>query len=220
MRIEELTVDQQVTIMAVIGSTQVEFLVAVEEVNVRKKVIFTTPIFREEKVVSFKNEGISTHLIVTLENKKPIVFRNVSIITMKKPDDTYCYAITSMSESAELNRRGSYRCFLGIDTLCRVAGTKTAYNITLTDISSTGFGFVCHQPVKLDMGTVVLIALNDFITETNEHYSFNLRGKIVRSAETENGRQVYGCTLDGKYVGLEPYIAKKERSNIQKKRLR
>jgi len=220
MKIEELAVDQQVTIMAVIGSSQVEFLVTVEEVNVRKKVIFTTPIFRDDKVVSFKNEGISTHLIVTIENKKPLVFRNVSIITMKKPDDTFCYAITAMGDSAELNRRGSYRCFLGIDTLCRCVGTKNVYNITLKDISATGFGFVIHQPVKLDMGTFVLVALNDFITETNEHYSFNLRGKIVRNAETEDGKQVYGCTLDGKYVGLEPYIAKKERSNLQKRRLK
>ena len=220
MKIEELTVDQQVTIMAVIGSSQVEFLVTVEEVNIRKKVIFTTPIFREDKVVSFKNEGITTHLIVTMDNKKPLVFRNVSIITMKKPDDTYCYAITSSGESAELNRRGSFRCFLGIDTLCRIVGDKTAYNITLKDISSTGFGFILHQPVKLEIGNLVLVALNDFINETNEHYTFNLRGKIVRHDETESGKQVYGCQLEGKYVGLEPYIAKKERYNIQRRRLK
>lgn len=220
MKIEELTVDQEVKIMAVIGSSQMDFEVTVEEVNIRRKVIFTTPVFRNDRVISFNKENIFTHLVVTFENQKPLVFKDVTIITMKKPDNSYCYAITSQAESVELNRRGSFRCYLGIDTLCRILGDKSAYNITLKDISSTGFGFIMHGNTTVDMGSTVLIVLNDYLEETKENYSFNIRGKVVRQTTTENGQQVYGCTLDGKYVGLDTYIAKKERLNIMRRRLK
>lgn len=219
MKVSDLPVGQAITIMVIISEQRLEFPSSVEQANPKKKLAYLSPVMKDGKILNFNGKGILTSLLVQLPDSKPLVFRNVTLNTMKKDDGTFCYGMQCLSEGLELNRRSSFRCQIDISTLLRISSIRTTYNIILRDVSSTGFSFAFHNSNdSCEVGSSVHIVLNDYLEETCEKFSFQLHGTVVRSEELDNGRMVYGCKMVTPVHGLDQYIAKKERLRIQKQR--
>lgn len=218
MRIEELTPQQPITFLVIAGEQQLEFSSTVLDVLPRRHMIVAAPVLKDDKIISFQGKGILVHLIVSFQDQKPHIFQNVTIHTAKNDDQSFCYTITTIAESKEFNRRGAYRCFVGIDSSIRVGTNRGAINVTIKDVSATGFSFATDADKEFQENESVHAVLNDYIEETAKNYSFHLFGIIVRHFQLENGKMVYGCKFTSKVVGLERYIMEKERLRLQRSR--
>lgn len=217
MNIEELIAGQNITIQVIVNGEQLELPTTVLEVLPKKHSILAAPIMKGDKVLSFRGEGILTHLIVAYANEKPQIFYNIVIRTMKLPDNTFSYLITTPAPSRTFNRRNAYRCFVGIPSTILVGLNRTAEETIIKDVSLTGFSFVVPSgQTSYTVGSTVHTVLSDFVDERKENYSFHLYGVIVRVSETENNKVMYGCRLVSKVAGLDRYIVVKERLQLSK----
>lgn len=219
MRIEELNPSQSITFFVIAGDQKLEFPSTVLETYPRKRMIIAEPILKNNKIVSFSGEGVQVHLIANFTDQRPHIFQNIKILTSKNSDDSFCYVITCASESKEYNRRGAFRCFVGLSTMVRVSSEKDALEAIIKDVSVTGFAFTLSAlDDELPVGATVHMVLNDFIEETGKNYSYQLMGNIVRSYSLESGKKVYGCQMTNRVIGLDRYLNEKERIRIQKNR--
>lgn len=219
MRIEELEIGQNVTLQVMIGAEQLEFPISVMESAPKKHGIFTSAIMKDDKVLSFKAPGIFTHLIVSFTETKPHIFDNVEIQTLKSNDGSYCYFISTNDPSKEFNRRGAFRCYLGLPGTVQVGVGTTGIDTTIKDISTTGFSFVLPASAKeIQRGSIAHVVLSDYMKETGDSFKFPLTGITVRSYKMDNGNVVYGCKLNAKVMGLDKYITMKERLRLNKSR--
>ncbi len=219
MRIEELNPSQSITFFVIAGDQKLEFPSTVLETYPRKHMIIAEPVLKNNKIVSFNGEGVQVHLIVNFSDQRPVIFQNIKILTSKNSDDSFCYVITCASESKEYNRRGAFRCFVGVSTMVRVSSEKDALEAIIKDVSATGFAFTLSAlDDELPVGATVHLVLNDYIEETGKNYSYQLMGSIVRSYSLESGKKVYGCQMNNRVIGLDRYLNEKERIRIQKNR--
>jgi len=219
MRIEELNPSQSITFFVIAGDQKLEFPSTILETYPRKHMVIAEPILRNNKIVSFSGEGVQVHLIANFTDQRPHIFQNIKILTSKNSDDSFCYVITCATESKEYNRRGAFRCFVGLSTMVRVSSEKDALEAIIKDVSVTGFAFTLSAlDDELPVGATVHMVLNDFIEETGKNYSYQLMGNIVRSYSLESGKKVYGCQMTNRVIGLDRYLNEKERIRIQKNR--
>lgn len=219
MKITDLSTGQSITIFVIIAGQQLEFESVIESVNAKKHTVYTTPVMKNDKVISFKGPGVQTHILVQLPDTKPLIFRNAIIATMKKEDGDFCYGVTASGPAVEFNRRNSYRCSIDIPCILKFGVGHATFDVFIRDVSLTGFSFVFKaEGQTCSQNQMVHVVLNDFIEELFENFSFHLYGIVVRIVELENGKVIYGCRLTEKIRGLDTYIAKKERLKIQRQR--
>lgn len=216
MWIEEISPGETVTLMISIQQEKLEFETTVQESYVKKHMILTDVVTKDEKVLSFQGKGLLINLMNRPKDKAPQIFKNVTVRLMKKTDGTLCYSITTLTQSKDFNRREAFRCYIGIATSVQGGGNKAAHEAIIKDLSVTGFSVTCDSDVEFHENQVLHVLLNDHLDELAENFSFHLYGIVVRIEELENGKIVYGCRLNTKVNGIEAYIMKKERLRLQK----
>lgn len=215
MKIEEIPAGQLITLSASIGSEQLDFATVVQEPYAKKHLVLADPIYKDNKVITFRAKNLIVNMTVQLPEQPPFIFKNVAVELMKKPDNTLCYTISTLAEGKVLNRRESFRCFVGTNTTVMCATNREAYDATIRDISIGGFALVCDAETGFKEGQVLHVLLSDYIEELAENFSFHLYGIIVRTEELRGGRILYGCRMNTKVVGIENYIMKKERIRLK-----
>lgn len=218
MRIEELTAEQEITFMVTAGDQQLEFLSTILECLPRKHMVLAAPVLKDDKIVAFQGKGVIVHMVVSFPDSKPQVFQNVTVRPAKRSDNTFCYTVFTLAESKTLNRRGAFRCYIGMATHVQVGAHRSTVEAIIKDISTTGFAFTTDSEKEFTEGETVHAVLNDHFDEIAKNYNFALFGVIVRHYELENGNVVYGCRFLNHIYGLENYITLKERLRLQKSR--
>lgn len=170
-------------------------------------------------MVSFHSGAVLTNLVVAFPDSKPHIFQNVEIETYKQDNNSYYYYISSITPSQQFNRRGAFRCFIGLPAVVQIGLEKHTQEATIKDISNTGFSILPYDStVEYEIGTTIHLMLDDLVDENKEKYNFYLIGIVVRKHELENGNIVYGCRLNNKVPGLDSYIMLKERLRLSKSR--
>lgn len=219
MFIEELQSGQEIKLVAKIGEEEVEFVTTVQEPIPRKHSVITDAVRKNEKVVTFHGKGLIVDVLVNPSDSAPLVFKNVSIVLTKKVnDDSFVYVISTITEAKVLNRRKCFRTFVGKEISVQCGSNHAAYDAVLKDISATGFAVVMGtspEEPRFRENQVIHTLLNDYIEDTQQQFSFQLYGIIVRIEETDNGKIIYGCKLNTKTPGIEAYVMLKERIRIR-----
>ena len=215
MRIEELTPELPVAFLVNINGNLLSFDSQIDEVYPKKHLVLAKAVYFNGKIVSFRGKNIIVDLLATFDNEKPQLFKNITVTTMKKPDNSLCYNLTTFAESKPYNRRENFRCYVGLPSVIQFGPNKSPYDTILRDVSATGFSVTCDDYMEISPNQVVHVLLHDYIEELNEHFSFHLYGLIVRSQELENGNIIYGCRLNNRVIGLDNYIMKKERIRLK-----
>ncbi len=218
MTIEELYQGQLAIIVVSFGQEHMEFNTMIEDINPKKKLIYTDPILRDDKPVSFGSSAVQTHLIVFFEDRAPQIFRNVQIHLTRRDKESLWYTIIAPTTSVEYNRRKHYRCYIGEDTSVMIGKHHTTYDAVLKDLSYGGFSFSIETERSCEIGDMVHFVLQDYIPELKERFSFSIYGIVVTKRDIENDRSVYGCRITSNTYGIDTYIAKKERVRLQKSR--
>lgn len=220
MRIEELQPGTKVTLTVNINGEDLFFDTIVQEVHPRKHLILADAIYRDDKVISFRGTHLIVNLIVTIEENKPQIFKNVTVYTLRKPDGTFCYSIATIAESLNYNRRGSFRCYIGKPTSIQFGINRSAYEALLRDVSVTGFSIVSDHDLHLNENQMIHAVLLDSIEELDEKFRFDMNGLIARTQVLPNEKYLYGCRFNNPIAGLDAYISKKERMQLKNNKLK
>lgn len=216
MRIDELIPDLPITLLVNINGEKLTFESKILEVYPKKRIVLAEAIYHNDKIITFKGANLMVDLLVSIQNEKPELFKNVTISLVKKADGTLCYNITTIAESKPYNRRQSFRCFVGRPTGVRYGANRAAHNAIIKDVSINGFAVVCDDKLSVDKNQVIHVVLSDIFEDPPEKVSFHLYGIIARVQQLENGGYLYGCRLNNYVPGLEAYIMKKERLRLRR----
>lgn len=218
MLITELTTGTNIKLIANIQTETMEFDTVIDEVIPNKKIVLAAPVYKEEKLVSFRGKGLIVDVLVTPPDDKPQLFKNVTVNLMKKSDGSYWYNLFTNAASKAQNRRKAFRCYVGVASTVQIGSNHSTEDIVIKDVSITGFAFVCSNEVDIAMDKVVHTVLNDYIQEIAENFSFHVYGLVVRKEEVDEHRVLYGCKLNSPVKGLDAYIIKKERIRLARER--
>ena len=215
MLICELQPEQEITIQVRIGENTLTFPTKVQENLPKKNAIIADAVIKEDKPIAFKGSGVIVNVLVTFSDEKPLLFKHVTIKLLKKKENTYCYFIHSILEGVIYNRRGSFRCYVGIRTSAQLGLNTAPVDATIKDISTSGFSLVCDKNVQLAPGTLIHTVLTDQPAPNGNTYNFHLYGLVARLQNLENGSLLIGCRFNNPVVGIEKYIMEKERIRLR-----
>ena len=147
--------------------------------------ILLTPIQVNGKVVGFPPDCMVNLLYV---EKQVFCWKNVKLKAVRYEKNVY-HSVELVGDAEILNRRGSYRVYVGeqmVLTAFSAKGPKT-YRVTLKDISETGMAFFSKD--EFDVGRTV--RLNFSIKKGAE---IPLSSQIIRVQDFENRQdKLYGC---------------------------
>ena len=129
--------------------------------------------------------------------------RGVGITTVQN-NGKNVYKIVASGEGFEMNRRESFRLFLGLGAVVQIGSNKKAVNVILKDISENGFSFVEIEDIDAENLPVRLV-FNDMKT------GISLIGNIVRKVTVGEKKIIYGCTLTSCNIDVARYINEKQR---------
>ena len=112
MIIKEVPAEGNLTIEVSLKERKLEFPSQCVESGVNY--IYAQPIRIDGKILSFNSEGhLMVNLIYLREEKNPIVWKGVGITTVQN-NGKNVYKIVASGEGFEMNRRESFRLFLGL----------------------------------------------------------------------------------------------------------
>ena len=215
MRIEELSPNLNITLFVNISDQQLTFESKILEVYPKKRIVLAQAIYRNDRIVTFKGANVSVDVLVTIGEEKPQLFKKVEVTLVKKGDGSLCYNLATSNESKPVNRRQSFRCYVGRNSTMQYGPTHASVEVIIRDVSITGFSVVCDEELPLEKNQVVHVVLTDYLGSENEKYSFHLYGLVARTQEMGRNRVLYGCRLNNPVPGLEAYIMKKERLRLR-----
>ena len=213
MLLTDIEPGTNIVIIARTQENQLEFRTTTGDVIVDKSIIFAELIKQDDKLLTFKGQGIITDVMVPFENANPQVFTNVEINLVKKPDGSIWYALRTIVASKTFNRRASFRCTVGTPTTIQFVNAH--YEGIVKDVSYTGFAFVCSEEVPIEMGKTVRLNMEDYIEFLEESYNFRLSGVVMNIIPMEDGRIKVGCRFNVDVPGLDKYIVTKERMRLK-----
>lgn len=213
MLLQEIDVGSKATILVRIGSQTLTFDTIVQEPA--EEGVLTEPIYRNDKLIGFKTKGlIITVQICNLSDEKVYEFNNVEILNVKTKDGEIHHKMLCKYPGKQINRRTAVRVWLGIEGVARVGVNRTAYNVIVKDISVSGISFILHKDMGIDPGEMAHITFNDVDARTK----FSLSAIIVRTAEMEDGRVLYGCRLNQESTAISKYVTDKQREKLKASR--
>ena len=218
MLIYELQPEQVITIHTRIGDNTLAFPSIIREVYPKKRAVIAEAVLKDGKPISFHAAGVIVDVLVTFADERPLLFKNVTVKLLKRKENQYCYFIQSILDGVVYNRRGSFRCYIGIDTTAQLGLNTAPVDATIRDISISGFSIVCGKKVNVNPGTLLHAVLTDQPTPNGTIYNFQLYGLVARLQELENGRLIIGCRYNHPIQGIDKYIMEKERIRIHNAR--
>lgn len=213
MLLQEIDVGSKATILVRIGSQTLAFDTIVQEPS--EDGVLTEPIYRNDKLIGFKTKGlIITVQICNLSDEKVYEFNNVEILNVRTKDGEIHHKMICKNPGKQINRRTAVRVWLGIEGVARVGANRTAYNVVVKDISVSGISFILHKDMGIDSGEMAHITFND----VDAKIKFSLSAIVVRTAEMEDGRVLYGCRLNQESPAISKYVADKQREKLKASR--
>lgn len=206
MKLSEIQSDEEIKLEVVINGMPYEFKSRVID-SADGGGIFASPVRMNDKVVGLSSNNIIVNLILVRKNRIPVVWRRVSVQTDIHKRQTV-YRIIAVTSGMEENRRNAYRLALGVQAVAQLGANTKAVDVTVRDISESGFAVISKENIEEFDGKLVHLSFAD------EGRNFSLIGLIVRKEQYAEDRYLYGCKLNQRYVMLSRYINEKQRKQI------
>lgn len=184
MTVAELQLEHSVELEIMMNGKKTTLLSAVEQIV--GNMVLLTPIQINGKVVGFP-PNCTVNLLYVGE-KQVFCWKNLKIKAVRYDKNVY-HSAELIGDAEVLNRRGSYRVFVGEQMLLTSfsANGPKAYKVHLKDISESGMAFFSTE--EFDVGRTV--RLNFSIKGVPE---LPLSSQVIRIQEFENKpEKLYGC---------------------------
>ena len=178
-------------------------------------ILFVNPFMYEDNLVSFDAPDLAVEMMAVRENEVPYYWKRVHIGVMKIDGKLY-HAISTRHTGVRLNRRNSFRVFVGEEGSAFQPRFGDRLPIIVKDISATGIGFIV-QGIDEDYfspGDQVHINYID----KEERFGIDVVGRVVRHTPTEKGI-LYGCSFTKVYPQINKYVTEKQIHSRKKRTL-
>lgn len=210
MLLEELAPGSKITILVGIGSQTLTFDSVLEEPS--ENGILTTPVYRNDKLVGFRTKGLIIRIQVTnVSDQKVYEFTNVEILNVKTQDEQIHHKMTCKMPGKQINRRTAVRVWIGKEGIAQIGVHRTAYEVLVKDISISGISFIFEKDLHVEQGTIAHITFND----TEARTKFSLSAIIVRTAQVDDNKFLYGCRLNQESPAVAKYVNDKQREKLK-----
>lgn len=161
------------------------------------------PFKLNDAIVEF-NARIEIELMVIRPNDVPYYWQRV-VINRKIYHDKEVHVITSRLPGVKMNRRHSFRVFIG-NSVKMTGASEDAMNVVLHDLSTGGFSIEVPKDIEIPMHSKVVVEYSD--NAMKKYYE--LGGRPIRKLEMERFT-IYGCILDNRNTGdLQNYLNEKQ----------
>lgn len=180
----------------------------------KQEILFIEPIRENDVIVSFEADNIQIQITYVPEDGMPIEWKGCTIKQFVYEEKTY-QIIYCAHDGKHINRRNTYRQYLGYVGTLRFENERKVVGVTLKDISVTGISFVSVTEFpKEDIGVFQL----NYIDEELELY-VQVSGEVIRVEQLPDTRFIYGCRLRETNMNIGKYIAKKQKKEAQRRRI-
>ncbi|MBO4678286.1 MAG: PilZ domain-containing protein [Lachnospiraceae bacterium] len=177
--------------------------------------LFVNPFMYEDNIVSFDVPDLTVEMMVVRENEVPYYWKRVHVGVMKVDGKLY-HAISSRHTGVRLNRRNSFRVFVGEEGSAFQARGGEKLPVLIKDISATGIGFIVHGMDEDYFSPGDHVHIN--YIDKEERFGIDVVGRVVRRFETEKGI-LYGCSFSNVYPQINKYVNEKQIKSRKKKSL-
>ncbi len=209
MKLWELQPNAQLKLEVIIQDQNYEFETSVTDI--KGNFILVAPVRSKGNIVSFASDSVTKNLIFPRQDKAPIIWKRVAVTTVKIKEEFF-YKVVQAGDGFEVNRRSSFRVYIGQPGVTQINFNKRAMDVMVKDVSDNGFSFVAGQDVEDFMGATVHLVFSD-----GENH-FSLFGKIVRKVKISEDKILFGCVLHSSDAKLNKYINEKQREMLIKQR--
>ena len=172
--------------------------------------VFVSPIRYEGKMLNFSRPDIRIKVLYLRNEQKPIEWQSCFIKSVEYKGQKY-HMIGSAGVGIEVNRRGCVRIFIGDPGEAQIGAHTGIMQVTVKDISSTGFSFLGERMSDTEIGEAVHITFQESVHSEK----FSLYGRLVRKVEQHETRVLYGCKMIAPHTQLDTYIALRQREQAQ-----
>lgn len=174
--------------------------------------IVCKPIMHESKLVNFNIPGIKTEIHIFDETEgKLYAWKQVEIKGGYYKKTTICHLIYLLSPAVEVNRRETYRQYVGINGFAEPFH-RPKVEVIIRDVSNTGIGILAEEKGNFEVGRHVTVTFND----EGGRFRFILECKIVRERKTEQGAYEIGCIVIDPPALFGQYVAYKQLATRRK----
>lgn len=200
-------------LIATVGAKTMEFSTKAAEVY--DDYIFAEPILNDGKMLGFSSKGLELAMFITdAEEGRAWIFKGIKVRNVKKKDGSLFHEISCKTEGKAVNRRNAVRVWIGEQGSASVGLSMDVFDVLIKDVSSTGIAFICDKSREIPENAVVNISFKDPTTDTR----FEVVGLVVRTAEMEKERRLYGCKLNQDYPAIDRLINEKQREKLRASR--
>lgn len=215
MRLSEIPMDSFIHIAVVKGETSVALQTT--PMYASETELCVAPFMHGNTMISFDAKGINIEMLVVRPGEVPFFWSSVTI-EKGECDGVPCHIIQSNAVGARLNRRNSFRVFVGLSgtTMEQAGGVVT--DVIIRDISSTGIGLIVRgeNAPEFKMGALLHITYVD----GEARFTIDVDGRVVRRFtldEESGGGTVYGCQFAKFYPQINKYVTDKQLRNRNKR---
>ncbi|MCR5721424.1 MAG: PilZ domain-containing protein [Lachnospiraceae bacterium] len=204
MRLSEIAADSIINVLVSKDESSISLTTTMAFYD--EDLLFVNPFMYEDNIVSFDVPDLNVEMMVVRENEVPYYWKRVHVGLMKIDGNTY-HAISSRHTGVRLNRRNSFRVFVGEEGSAFQARGGEKLPIIVKDISATGIGFLVQgiDEDYFDMGEQVHINYID----KEERFGIDVVGRVVRTSRTDKGT-LYGCSFSKVYPQINKYVTDKQ----------
>lgn len=199
MRLNEVKPGTPVKIEIIQGKKKLEF--DSQAVNVVNNNLLIDCIRYQNAVLNLNAKNVQINLIAFML-PLPIQFTNVKIELFHQGEKMY-HCVAAPYQGRKMNRRNSFRVFIGESGIIQVGENKRTQDILVKDISETGFAIMSERDLNADNANVRL-------EYKDKGTTIILQGKVVRKEKVLKNNFLYGCRLEKNPKGLGSYLAKKQ----------
>lgn len=208
MKLGELEAGTEISIEVKAGKKSRTFHNVVEQVI--KGVILINPLVYENKILDLSGEGISITVFANDEEEIPLQFRGCTAKLIRGKEKRYC-AIACNNVGKRVNRRGTFRIYIGEKGIVEIPGRSERMEVTVRDLSLMGFAFVTDKSHWEE-------GVSSLCLEFAGRYGDRIRiqGSLIHATEVENNLLIIGCQIIRCANDLSDYITQKQRENLKK----
>lgn len=211
MKLGEVPSNATINIEVIRGDTSVNLSTSL--IWVASDALYVEPFMHGSSFISFMSEGLRVEMTVVRENDVPLFWKLVTI-TKEEFDGRLVHCIRSNIDGVRLNRRNSFRVFVGNEGSVMEATGGGEYDVTIKDISANGISFVTRSlgAPTYKPGSLVHIKFED----REARFVIDVQSRVVRRTQRDNS-YVYGCRFVRVYPQISKYVAQKQIRNRNKR---
>lgn len=181
----------------------------------KQQILFIEPIMVNQQMVSFKGENLRISITYVPKDDMPMQWKGCTIKDIVYEGKRY-HILYCVHEGKHVNRRQTYRQYVGYKGVLQLGPNRKTIDVTLKDISVTGISFISvTQYEKKDIGLFHLSYVDEELK-----VPIQVTGDVVRIEELEDTRMLYGCRIVESNINVGSYIARKQKKEAERRRLK